>query len=139
MGYSPWGHKELDMTERLHFSSLWTGQSLKMSQRQQPEMQEALQTSYPYSLAESSDGGDLVRDWPGSTHGFRLAVAFVQLQARLALPLFPHIRSQGLPSSHTVSQALKLVPFSTKKQGCMCQNPHAQPHTLALLEDTSRH
>ena len=115
MGYSPWGRKESDMTKQLHFSSLWTGQSLKVSQSQKPEMQEALQTSYPYGLAEGSDGGDLGRDWPGSTHGFRLAIAFMQLQARLALPLFPHIRSQSFPSGHTVSQALKLVPFSAKK------------------------
>ena len=29
MGYSPRGHKELDTTERLHFSlSLWLGQAL---------------------------------------------------------------------------------------------------------------
>ena len=28
MGYSPWGHKELDMTERLHFTSIGASETL---------------------------------------------------------------------------------------------------------------
>lgn len=64
---------------------------------------------------------------PSSTHCFRLAIAFMQLQAHLALPLLSHVRIQCLSSSQTVPQALKLVPFSVGKQDHPCQDP-STPH-----------
>lgn len=72
------------------------------------------------------------------THRFRLAIAFVHLQACLVLPLLPHVGIEGFSSSHTVLQALKLVPFSSGKTRSPVRGPPFPPLPPALLPE-SRH
>lgn len=72
----------------------------------------AISPYWPRAQVEVTCGRD---PGPSSTHCFRLAIAFMQLQAHLALPFLSHVRIQGLSSGQTVPQALKLVPFSVGK------------------------
>ena len=44
MGYSPWGHKESDTTERLHNNTKWYNQILKSTRLISGEQTTLLQT-----------------------------------------------------------------------------------------------
>ena len=44
VGYSPWGHKELDTTERLHFHFIFIGISIKFRTTYKERFLEGLQS-----------------------------------------------------------------------------------------------
>lgn len=86
------------------------------------------------------DGLRALTRWPETpTHCFRLSIAFMELQARLALPLFPHIRVEGLATGQTMLQALELVPFSSRKTRPLCHKNSYLPSSIARGPEPPNH
>lgn len=122
------------MSFLISVSSLCTGQSLKSVTEKKPRKAGGCEDDRPTGWLRAR-----LRVTRGGAHRFGLAVAFMQLQAALALPLLLHDRVEGLSSRHTVLQAPKLVPFpSGDARKPASGHPPTPPSGAAALAQTPK-